>query len=365
MNARRITRFSAAVPIFCVLLTSTVCRPRAKAAETNAPVRRPNIVFILADDLGYGDLGCYGQKEIRTPNLDRMSAEGMRFTQFYAGYDGVCSVTLRADDGQEHRTRLHPRQRQDELAARRRHGRRGSQAGRLRDRLVRQMGIGARRFQRPSRPGKGSTSFLGYLDQGHGAQLLSDVSRSQRDPHPASQCRASRGEVGQGVASERVDYSPDVVRKRRSGIYRHPQGPILLSLLRVDTSHANNEAGKKGMEIPDYGIYREKDWPEPQKGLAAMISRLDSDVGEIFVRLKKHGIDNNTIVFFSSDNGPHHEGGNDPDFFDSNGPLRGFKRAMYEGGIRVPMIVRWPGHVAAGTTSENVRLLRRLSRHGG
>ena len=101
-------------------------------------------------------------------------------------------------------------------------------------------------------------------------------------------------------------------------------GPFFLYLA-ITLPHANNEAGKQGMEVPDYGIYAEKDWPEAQKGYAAMISRLDQGVGRLVQKLKDLGIDDNTIVFFTSDNGPHREGGADPDFFDSNGPLRGIK----------------------------------------
>ncbi len=124
--------------------------------------------------------------------------------------------------------------------------------------------------------------------------------------------------------------------------------------LALTIPHANNEARGKGMEVPDHGIYKDKDWPEPQKGHAAMITRMDSDIGELMARLKKHGIDEKTIVLFTSDNGPHAEGGNDPKFNDSNGPLRGLKRDLTEGGIRVPLIVRWPKHVKPGTTSDHI-----------
>ncbi len=108
------------------------------------------------------------------------------------------------------------------------------------------------------------------------------------------------------------------------------------------------------MEVPDFGDYAERDWPQTEKGRAAMISRLDRGVGRILRRVKNLGIDENTLVFFASDNGPHREGGSDPNFFDSNGPLRGTKRDLYEGGIRVPLIARWPGRIEAGAVTDHV-----------
>ncbi len=121
--------------------------------------------------------------------------------------------------------------------------------------------------------------------------------------------------------------------------------------------HTNSELGRAtgdGMEVPDYGSYAEKDWPNPEKGFAAMIERLDRDVGRILDKLRERGIDENTIVFFTSDNGPHGEGGHDPEFFQSGGPLRGIKRDLYEGGIRVPTLARWPGTIKPGQVSDQV-----------
>jgi arylsulfatase A-like enzyme len=144
--------------------------------------------------------------------------------------------------------------------------------------------------------------------------------------------------------------------RRHFFLDRHKAGPFFL-FFTPTLPHANNERGKKegnGMEVPSDAPYSGEPWPQPQKNHAAMITRLDGDVGKVLARLRELGLEENTIVFFTSDNGPHKEGGADPAFFKSSGALRGFKRAMYEGGIRVPMIVRWPGKVPAGTVSDAV-----------
>jgi arylsulfatase A-like enzyme len=315
--------------------------------------QRPNIIFILADDLGYGDLGCYGQKHIQTPNLDRLAAEGVRFTQFYAGstvcapsrcvlmtglHLGHCVIRGNGKDN------LRP----DDVTVARLLKQAGYATG-----LVGKWGLGHEGSTGiPTR--QGFDYFFGYLDQHHAHNYYPSFLVRNQQRVPLRNVVPDEGPYGQGVASEKVQYSHDLlVEDALAFVDRHKDRPFFLYLA-LTIPHANNEAGNRGMEVPDYGPYADRDWPEPQKGLAAMITRMDRDIGRLVERLQQHGIDEHTVIFFSSDNGPHREGGNNPDFFDSNGPLRGTKRDLYEGGIRVPLIVRWPARAPRGVVSDHV-----------
>jgi arylsulfatase A-like enzyme len=160
-----------------------------------------------------------------------------------------------------------------------------------------------------------------------------------------------------GYGIERNEYTSDLFTQDALSWISNQNTPFFL-FLSYTIPHANNEAqalgGEHGLEVPDYNIYKDKNWPVAEKGKAAMISRMDSDVGKIFKKLKDLGFENNTLVMFTSDNGPHKEGGIDPDFFNSNGKLKGKKRDLYDGGIRVPMIARWPGKISPGNKTAHI-----------
>ncbi|MCC9642850.1 arylsulfatase [Rhodopirellula sp. JC740] len=335
--------------------------------------KRPNIVFILADDLGYADLGCYGQELIQTPRLDQMAAEGMRFTDFYAG-NTVCAPSRSVLMTGMHMGHTHVR---------------GNASGpdmskqSLRDEdvtvaevlkaagyttaLCGKWGLGDDApGGREGLPRKqGFDHFYGYLNQVHAHNYYPEFLWRNETKEPLRNVverrdRSYGGFTG-GMAVQRVDYSHDLIAEDALDFIREKaeksrEQPFFL-YLSLTIPHANNEGtgmSGNGQEVPDYGIYSDKDWSDQDKGQAAMITRMDSDVGRILDLLAELKIDQDTVVMFSSDNGPHNEGGHNPERFDPAGPLRGMKRALTEGGIRVPLIVRWPGTTPPGTVSDHI-----------
>ncbi|MFN0068722.1 MAG: arylsulfatase [Limisphaerales bacterium] len=330
-------------------------------ASAAAERARPNLVFILADDLGWGDLGCYGQARIHTPRLDRMAAEGTRFTQFYAG-STVCapsrSVLMQGLHTGHGRVRGNAG-RQNPLAQSLR-AEDITVARVLRDAgyitaLVGKWGLGDAVTAEPGLPRRqGFDHFFGYLNQHHAHNYYPTFLWRNEEKVRLRNTVPNEDWAGGGKSDNKAEYSHDLIMAEALDFIRnHREQPFFL-LLTPTVPHANNEARAEGMEVPDLGDYAGLDWPPGNRGHAAMITRLDRDVGRLLDLLAELDLDRNTIVFFTSDNGPHQEGGFDPHFNDSNGPLRGIKRDLYEGGIRVPMIVRGPGRVPAGRVSDAV-----------
>ncbi|MHC4681634.1 MAG: arylsulfatase, partial [Planctomycetota bacterium] len=306
------------------------------AAKTN-PAKRPNIIFIMADDLGYGDLGCYGQKHIRTPNIDKLAAEGTRFTHCYTG-STVCAPSrsvlmtgqhtghtrvrnntgrvggvLVLDDGSPQR-RV-PLEAEDVTVAEVL-----QEAGYLTG-ITGKWGLGEPNTDGlPTR--QGFNEWFGYLNQ-----------RRAHTYYPPYLWRNEEKMVLEANKDgRRGQYSHDMFTEFALDFY-----------LPYTIPHAR-------YEIPSTEPYTDKPWSADAKVHAAMITRLDGDIGEMTKLLKELDLDKETVVFFCSDNGAARRWDG---VFDSSGPLRGHKGDLYEGGIRTPMIVRWPGRVQAGKTSDS------------
>ena len=321
------------------------------AAKLTAFRSRPNIILILADDLGYGDLGCYGQKKIKTPHLDQLASEGLRFTHCYAG-TCVCAPSRAALMTGLHtgHTRIRGNAEiplaTNETTVAEVLKRGGYDTG-----VIGKWGLGLEASG--ATPGRrGFDEFLGYLSQTHA-----------HDYYPTQLWRSSVMDLERGAgdfplpiaANEggaRGLYVHDFFTTAATNFVRSYQNKPFFLFLSYTIPHAQNELKEQGMVVPSSEPYAAENWPQPEKNKAAMITRLDRDVGVLLAQLKRLKLDSNTVVFFTSDNGPHKEGGVNPGFFNSSGPLRGLKRDLYEGGIRVPMLVRWPGHVPTNTVSD-------------
>lgn len=343
-----------------LVLALTACLALIPAAVFAAEADKPNVIFIYADDLGYGDLGCFGQKTIQTPNLDQMASDGMKLTSFYAGCT-VCRpsrLVLWTGKHLGHQpindNKPYTMQSSDFTLAE----------------LMKQQGyttggVGKWAMGTPGSGGEpiyhGFDFWCGYLDQSEAHNYF---------PTHLWRCEGDKCEklplegnvlMGDKKPENRVakldarkTYSHDVMTKEAFDFIRRNQDKPFLLHLHWTLPHANNEGGRvtgNGSEVPNYGQYKDKDWPDVEKGFAQMVTYLDGSVGQLRELLKELDLEENTLVVFTSDNGPHNEGGHNVNYFNSNGPLKGFKRSVYEGGIREPFVAVWPGKIPAGTES--------------
>jgi arylsulfatase A len=347
----------------------------ARAAEP----ARPNIVFVLADDLGYGDVGCFGQQKIRTPNIDRLAAEGLRLTTHYSG-NCVCApsrCTLMTGKHPGHAYIRNNRSVEPE-------GQEPVPAGELALPLtLKKLGYTLGGFGKWGLGPVGSTGdplkqgfdrFYGFNCQGvahnyypthlwdndRHVALNNPAFDSQQklpadaDPNSAASYARYRGN----------DYAPDLIAEQaRAFLKANKDRPFCLYFpttvphlaLQVPEDSLSEYLGKFD-DHPYKGDRRYLPHIAPRAAYAAMVTRLDREVGRLVDLVHEFGLDENTIFVFTSDNGPLFDelGGTDADYFNSAGGLRGRKGSFYEGGIRVPCVVRWNGHVAPGTTNDRV-----------
>jgi len=301
---------------------------------------RPNIIFVMADDLGYGDLGCYGQKHIRTPNIDRLATEGTRFTDVYAG-GSVCAPSRCVLMTGKHLGHARVRGNASSVGG---VGPQGRGPLEPEDVTVAEVlkpagyatGISGKWGRgEPESTGipnrQGFDQWFGYLNQKHAHDYYPEYLWHNQE----------RVELKGNLDGKRQQYSHDLCAEfALDFVRRHKDRPFFF--------YAAWTLPHGKYEIPSVAPYQDRDWPEDYKVHAAMVTLLDRDFGRLMELLKELGLERRTVVFFCSDNGAvqRREG-----VLDSAGPFRAQKGSSYEGGLRTPMIVRWPGRVAAGAVS--------------
>ena len=344
--------------------------------------RPPNIVYILADDLGYGELGCYGQRKIRTPNIDRLAAEGMRFTQHYSG-SPVCAPSRCTLLTGQHTGHAFVRDNY-ELGGWKKDSREGqlplppgtvTLARLLKQRGYRTCAIGKWGLGGPDTSGhpnlQGFDHWFGHLCQRvahnyYPDHLWRNDQRVELEGNPWFPAHQKLDEVPDDPRFYRrylgKQYAPDLmiaealdfVRQNRDRpFFLYFATPVPHAALQVPEDSLAQYAGRFP-ETPYLGGKGYLPHPTPRAAYAAMVSRMDRDIGRLVNLIDELGLGPDTLIIFASDNGPTFNGGADSAFFHSAGPLRGLKCSLYEGGIRVPMIARWSGHIRPGTTSAHV-----------
>jgi len=345
--------------MFLTILLQNCTTPEAKETP-------PNIIYILADDLGYGDLSCYGQKNFSTPNIDQLAAEGMKFTNHYSG-STVCAPSRSAL-----MTGLHTGH--TPVRGNKEHQPEGQwpmpDATYTMAEMFKKAGYVTGAFGKwglgyPGSEGapeqQGFDKFYGYNCQ--------RIAHHYYPYHLWDNDVKVMLDENEGTAEG--NYAPIAIHEeamqfldanKDTNFFMFYPSPIPHAELFAPEKYMEKYRGKylpeKEYEGVDEGPrYRTAPYgsqKESHAAFVAMIDLLDEQVGEIVQKVKDLGLEENTLIVFTTDNGPHFEGGADPDYFDSNGPLKGYKRDLYEGGIRVPMIAKWKGKVAEGSSSDHV-----------
>jgi arylsulfatase A-like enzyme len=318
--------------------------------------RRPNIILIVADGLGYGDLSCYGQTKFQTPNLDRLAAEGIRFTSYYAG-DAASSparaaLMLGKDSGQlKQRADVDVPLATDDVTVAQLLKQSGYHTG-----LIGEWDLGG-----DGTSGvpwnKGFDEFAGYFDAGEAENYYADYMwRHDSEAHfqgKAPVYENAGGKKGQYIPDRFTTMAMRFIKNNQPDPFNHHQPFFLLlnyTIPRVNTAEMARTGN--GMQVPTDAPYSGEPWSQAEKNKAAMIARFDGCIKQLLEQLQQINQTSNTVIFFSSDTGPAKDGSVDPKFFQSAGPFRGVRGDLYEGGLRVPMIVRWPGKIPAGQVSD-------------
>ena len=365
-----------------ITLALTVSRSYAQQSPPSQRDGKPNIIFILADDLGYGELGCYGQTKIKTPNIDRLAADGLRFTQHYSG-SPVCAPSRCTLLTGKHTGHAYVRDNKemsgwgpDETE-----GQLPLPADTITiATLLKDQGYATGGFGKWGLGGPGSTGHPNNQGFDHWYGYL--CQRVAHNYYPTHLWRNSDKHMLQGneffAAHQRIavgptepdgydrfrgeQFAPDLMIDEALQFVRdHKEQPFFLYYA-TPVPHVAIQVPQDSVD-PYLGVWEETPYlgnrgylphPTPRAAYAAMISRMDRDVGRLVSLLDELKLTDSTIVVFSSDNGPTFNGGSDSKFFQSAGPLRGLKASIYEGGIRVPLVVRWPGKTSAGTISEHL-----------